>query len=235
MPKDLNILGFIPARGGSKSILYKNIAPLNDIPLISYCISAALEGGVCSKIVCSTEDEKIAKVVRNLGVDIDKRPLSLAADHTPVSEVILEYLGRCATTPDLVFLIQPTSPFVRGQDFCRILDALEKNPSALSAQTVCIAEHNNHPFNSRILSNGLVEFMFENERIHAHNKQTKPQTYSFGNLICFRPEALEDHYLGVFAKPSIGVEISWPYNFDVDNELQLKIAHLLIENDFVKL
>ena len=42
-----NILGIIPARGGSKGIPGKNVFPLNGKPLISYTI----EAGINSKLL----------------------------------------------------------------------------------------------------------------------------------------------------------------------------------------
>ena len=39
----MKILVIIPARGGSKGVPKKNIAKINNIPLIGYTISAALK------------------------------------------------------------------------------------------------------------------------------------------------------------------------------------------------
>ena len=43
--QDLNVLGVIPARGGSKGILRKNLAPLAGRPLLAYTTHAALASG----------------------------------------------------------------------------------------------------------------------------------------------------------------------------------------------
>ncbi|KKK75930.1 hypothetical protein LCGC14_2868820, partial [marine sediment metagenome] len=56
----MNHLAIIPARGGSKGLKDKNIAPLCGKPLISYTIEAAIESKVFDKIIVSTDSSKIA-------------------------------------------------------------------------------------------------------------------------------------------------------------------------------
>jgi CMP-N-acetylneuraminic acid synthetase len=66
----------------------------------------------------STEDEEIAGVARQLGVDVPfLRPAALAADDTPMLDVLTDLVGslerREAYRPDILVLLQPTSPFRR--------------------------------------------------------------------------------------------------------------------------
>ena len=53
---------FIGARGGSKGVPRKNIRPINGKPLIAYTIESALESGLFSSVVVSTEDKEIANI-----------------------------------------------------------------------------------------------------------------------------------------------------------------------------
>jgi spore coat polysaccharide biosynthesis protein SpsF (cytidylyltransferase family) len=57
----MNILGIIPARGGSKGVLRKNIKDFCGMPLIAYTIQAAYKSKL-SKVIVSTDDEEIAKI-----------------------------------------------------------------------------------------------------------------------------------------------------------------------------
>jgi CMP-N,N'-diacetyllegionaminic acid synthase len=70
-------------------------------------------------VVISTEDEEIAGVARQLGVDVPfLRPAPLAADDTPMIDVLTDLVGslerREGYRPDVLVLLQPTSPFRRA-------------------------------------------------------------------------------------------------------------------------
>ena len=78
------ILGIILARGGSKSIPKKSIAPLSGNPLMYYTIKAAQSSKKITRLICSTDDEEIAAVARENGVEMPfMRPRELAEDLTP--------------------------------------------------------------------------------------------------------------------------------------------------------
>jgi N-acylneuraminate cytidylyltransferase len=54
-------LCIIPARGGSKRIPRKNIAPFHGRPMIGWSIAAARASGLFGRIVVSTDDADIAR------------------------------------------------------------------------------------------------------------------------------------------------------------------------------
>ena len=84
-----NVLGLIPARGGSKGIPRKNIALLAGRPLLAYTCEAALASRVLNRVVLSTDDKEIAEVGRQCGVEVPFiRPTSLAQDETPSIDVV---------------------------------------------------------------------------------------------------------------------------------------------------
>ncbi|HID03274.1 MAG TPA: acylneuraminate cytidylyltransferase family protein, partial [Desulfobacterales bacterium] len=85
----MNIIGLIPARGGSKGVLRKNIKLLQGKPLLCYTAEAALKASGLARVVLSTEDEEIAKVGRECGLDVPfLRPDELARDNSPTLPVI---------------------------------------------------------------------------------------------------------------------------------------------------
>src|SRR3990167_6895934 len=105
-----NIIAFIPARGGSKSIPKKNIKLLGGKPLISYSIDSAFKSGI-QKVVVSTDSQEIIDVALEAGAEVMKRPTSLAQDNTSMFEVLQSEIPKIQPQPDLVLLLQPTSPF----------------------------------------------------------------------------------------------------------------------------
>ncbi|WP_280537343.1 acylneuraminate cytidylyltransferase family protein [Halopenitus sp. POP-27] len=109
-----NVLGLIPARGGSKGIPGKNIRELAGMPLIAHSIQAARDATAIDSVVVSTDDEEIAEVADSHGARVPFiRPSKLATDEAPTAPVIthtLETLHDVGEEYDAFMLLQPTSP-----------------------------------------------------------------------------------------------------------------------------
>ena len=109
----MSTLALIPARGGSKELIGKNIRPLAGLPLIVHSLRLA---GLCPEIgrtVVSTDDEEIAEVARVAGGEVLRRPADLARDETPMLPVLqhaLRSLDPECRLHDLLLLLDPTSP-----------------------------------------------------------------------------------------------------------------------------
>ena len=105
-----NITAFIPARGGSKGIPEKNIKTFAGKPLVVHSIEYALNCSQIDEVVVSTDDDKIAKIARKAGARIVKRPPELATDTATTESAIHHYLNKFSKKPDIVVLLQATSP-----------------------------------------------------------------------------------------------------------------------------
>jgi CMP-N-acetylneuraminic acid synthetase len=119
----------IPARGGSKGIPRKNLALLAGRPLLAYTADAARGSRRLSRVVISTEDEEIAGIARQLGIDVPfLRPAHLAADETPMLDVLTDLVASLERIeryrPDVLVLLQPTSPFRRASHIDAAVDLL---------------------------------------------------------------------------------------------------------------
>ncbi|MBK9991770.1 MAG: pseudaminic acid cytidylyltransferase [Verrucomicrobia bacterium] len=110
----------IPARGGSKRIPHKNIKLFYGRPIMAYSIAAALESGLFSQVVVSTDDEEIAQVAIQLGATVPfLRPPELSGDLTPTLPVIkhaVESLEQLYGACTHACCIYPAAPFVRSCD-----------------------------------------------------------------------------------------------------------------------
>lgn len=227
----METLGLIPARGGSKSIPYKNVASLAGLPMIAHVNEAAKRCRTIDRIVCSTEDQRIADVCRELDIEVAPRPPELAGDDSPVTAAITDILQRMENEgykPDAVALLQVTSPFLLPEHIDRTVEALANDPDAMSAQTVSPIPHNFHAYNQREIGGSYVRFHFRDERERCYNKQTKPKFFRFGNLVVTRSKALLAGQ-SCFAEPSVPVEIPEPYALDVDGPEDLETAKWYLE------
>ena len=137
--KKLNIIAIIAARGGSKRIHKKNIVSLGGIPLVAHSILQAKAAKLVRQVFVSTEDRQIATVAKQYGASVIHRPKILASDKATVESAllhVLDYLNRTGySDPDLVVLLQATSPLRKIHDIDRAIETLfkEKADSLFSA------------------------------------------------------------------------------------------------------
>jgi len=112
------VLGIIPARGGSKGIPGKNIKLLGGKPLLEYTVDVARESEIFDRIILSTDTQEIAAVGKRLGIEVPfLRPAELAQDDTamlPVLQNVVQFCEDEGWIPDVVVILQPTSPFRRA-------------------------------------------------------------------------------------------------------------------------
>jgi len=141
------VLGLIPARGGSKGIRNKNLAPLCGRPLLAYTADAVRESTRLTRTVVSTNDLAIAEAARALGLDVPfARPDTLSADDTlmlPVVQHALRAARESGFQPDAVVLLQPTSPLRRGEHIDGAIALLESS----HAESVVSVVEVPHQFN----------------------------------------------------------------------------------------
>ena len=144
----MRVLGVIPARGGSKGIARKNLAPLAGRPLLAYTADAVGASRRLTRTIVSTEDPEIAAAARALSLDVPfLRPAALAADDTPMLPVMqhaLEEMQAGGDAFDAVVLLQPTSPLRRGEHIDAALDLLASS-GADSVVTVVEVPHQFSP------------------------------------------------------------------------------------------
>ena len=105
------ITAFIPARGGSKGIPEKNIKEFAGKPLVVHSIEYALNCDQIDEVVVSTDDDKIVKIARMAGARIVKRPPELSIDSATTESAIHHFVNKFNKKPDILVLLQPTSPF----------------------------------------------------------------------------------------------------------------------------
>lgn len=122
----MEVLAIIPARAGSKGIPGKNIKMLAGKPLVAHTIEASLKSKYITRTVVSTEDAKIKDIALSFGAQVVDRPMELAQDETktaPVMLQVVEELEKTGYRPDVVILLQCTSPL---RDEVQIDEAFEQ-------------------------------------------------------------------------------------------------------------
>ncbi len=233
-----NILGIIPARGGSKGVPRKNIRLLHGIPLIAYSISEAKKSRYLNRVVVSTEDAEIAEVAQKWGADIVLRPDDLAADDSPVllalKQVVLHLSEKEGYDADIVVMLQPTTPFRRAPDIDNAVELLLKT-NADSVISVCEAPHTCNPHWVRKIVDGrLRPYTDRDEDLHPMRQDLPKVYWRNGQIYAMKRSVLfdKDSLYGDDCRPYI-----MPRNFhiNIDEELDLLLAGLIIEKGLIEI
>ena len=105
------ITAFIPVHGGSKGIPGKNIKTFAGKPLMVNSIEYALNCSQIDEVVVSTDDDKIAKIALKVGAKVVIPPSELSTDSATTESTIHHFVNKFNKKPDILVLLQPTSPF----------------------------------------------------------------------------------------------------------------------------
>ncbi len=106
----MNIIAIIPARGGSKEVLGKNIREFNGKPLITHSIEYAKSCDLVNSVYVSTDDERISVISSDSGAKIIDRPSNISGDTATTESAIEHALSTLKITPNIIVLLQATSP-----------------------------------------------------------------------------------------------------------------------------
>ncbi|MFF4403972.1 cytidylyltransferase domain-containing protein [Streptomyces sp. NPDC001404] len=114
------VLAVVPARGGSKGVPAKNLAPVGGVPLVVRAVRACRAARLVTDVVVSTDDPAIAAAAREAGAEVVRRPDAIAGDTATSEAAVLHamdaYESAHGTAVDTVLLVQCTSPFLTGED-----------------------------------------------------------------------------------------------------------------------
>lgn len=184
------VLGIIPARGGSKGVPGKNIRPLAGRTLLDYAARVARESGVIDRVILSTESSEVAEAGRCAGLEVPfLRPAALAQDDTPMLPVVqhaLETLAGQSWQPDVVVLLQPTSPLRRP---AHVRDAVAMLHATRADSVVTVVEVPRHlcpDYVMRIEGSRLVPFLPDGPRV-ARRQDARPAYSRDGTVYtCWR-------------------------------------------------
>jgi CMP-N-acetylneuraminic acid synthetase len=220
----------IPARGGSKGVPRKNLAPLAGRPLIAYTIDAARSSRSLSRTIVSTDDEEIAAVARSCGADVPfLRPSHLALDDTPMVDVLVDMLATLDAEgyrPDVLVLLQPTSPFRRAEHVDAAVDLLVSS-NADSVVTVIPVPHQFTPSSLMQLRGDRLD-PWSNAPAPTR-RQDKPHLFARNGpaVVATRPGlVLAERRL--YGTDTRGIVMSREESIDIDDAFDLRVAELLM-------
>jgi CMP-N,N'-diacetyllegionaminic acid synthase len=191
-----HVLALVPARGGSKGIPDKNIRPLGGHTLLHYAARAALASGIVDRTVLTTDSDRVAAEGRRAGIEVPfMRPVSLAQDDTPMLPVIehaVKALTEGGWEPEIVVLLQPTSPLRTGAHIRTAVQALRDTAADSVVTVVELPRHLSPDYVMRIDEGRLVPFLTEGTRI-TRRQDTRPAFVRDGTAYVFWTRTLREN------------------------------------------
>ena len=131
----MSIIAFIPARGGSKSILQKNIKVFCGKPLIFWNLQE-LQNSDVDEIIVATDSNEIKSIVNSFNfskVKVYNRSKENAQDVSSTESVMLEYIDSSnISNEDTFMLVQATSPFTQSIHFNEGLELFKQHDTILT-------------------------------------------------------------------------------------------------------
>lgn len=222
----MEVLGLIPARGGSKAITRKNLVPVLGVPLIQYTFQVAKASRCLNRLLVSTDDPDIRDFAASQSVAAPfLRPPELAADDTPMLPVILHALHWLQEMEsyhaEAVVLLQPTSPLRRTAHIDAAVDLLV-NTGADTVVSVVPVPHQFNPLSVMRLDHGILEHFLPGSPILS--RQEKPQVYARNGpaVLAVRRQTLDAGKL--YGAVTRGLVMSPADSLDIDEPDDLLLA-----------
>ena len=225
----LRVLAVVPARGGSKGLPRKNLRPVGGVPLVARAGQVARECPSIDRAVVSTDDEEIAAVAREAGLDAPfRRPERLSGDRIGDVDVLQHALRATedddGTYYDVVLMLQPTSPLRRADQVERTLRALVDDELD-AVWTVSPTDGKAHPVKQLRLVDGLLAFDHPGGAEVIARQQLAPLWHRNGIAYALRRATLE---AGQLMGPRTGAIVIDGPVANIDDELDLAWAEFLL-------
>lgn len=216
----MKVLGLIPARGGSKGVVRKNIRLLSGKPLLAYTAEAALRARSLTRVVLSTEDQEIAEIGKQWGFDVPfMRPGHLAQDTTPTLPVVqhaLMSLAENGESFDAVCLLQPTNPLRREQDIDACVELLASSRASCVISVLPVPhEYNPKWVYWKSTDEKLSLSAGEGDPI-TRRQDLPPAFFRDGSIYVSRSETVLDGSL--YGPDVIGYEMPPEFSANIDTE-----------------
>ena len=117
-------VAIIPARGGSKGIIDKNLQSVRGVPLVVRAIRSCRDSFSIDRVYVSTDSERIAHVAESHGARVIRRPRELATDTSSSEDALIHALEEIPDATTVAF-IQATSPFIGFRDLDKAVKMVE--------------------------------------------------------------------------------------------------------------
>ena len=228
-------LFLIPARGGSKGLVEKNIRPLLGKPLILYSIELARQFTSDEMICVSTDDSEIANVVKGVGLDLPFiRPSELATDEAGSFDVIKHALNHYESLGfnfDNVVLLQPTSPLRSRFHLDETMALYNSDIDAV----VSVVESSSNPYYN-LFEEDQNGFLKKSKQMNVNRRQEIPNVYELNGAIYILNSSSIHQFHSISQMSNIVKYVmEKKYAIDIDDIDDFNYCEFLLSKKIVKI
>ncbi len=225
----MEILGIIPARGNSKGIPRKNLALLAGKSLLQYTAEAAKGSKSLTRTMVSTDDQEIAEAGKKLGLEVPfLRPEVFAKDDTPMLDVLLDLLQtleKDGYSPDLLVLLQPTSPLRTSMDIDEAIRLLQDMDADTVVSVVPIPHQFTPACAQRMIDGALIPFLDGPEILQRQKKEPLYARNGPAIVVC-KVSSLQTK--GFYGGKTVPYVMPLERSLDIDGPEELAYAEFLL-------
>jgi CMP-N,N'-diacetyllegionaminic acid synthase len=228
----VNVLGVIPARGGSKGIPKKNIALCGGKPMLVWSCIAARDARCLTRTVISTDDPEFAALARSEGAEAPfLRPPELATDTArsiDVTNHAIDWLAReQGWHTDAVVLLQPTSPLRTASHIDEAFALLR--PDVDSVVSVVEVPHRYKPWAVLEPDGPLVHYFAKDELpFDRYCRQGQPTLYTRNGPAVVVTHAAVLRTGVYYGERSVPYVMAHEVSVDVDEPFDLELCDWLL-------
>lgn len=220
----MKILGFIPARGGSKGLPSKNKKILLGKPLIAHTIEAALYSNLYD-VVVSSDDDDILAIARQYNVKAIKRPYNLSGDLAPTLPVMVHAVNAVSGDFDAVMTLQPTSPLRTTKHIDDTISLFSQDDTADSLVSIIKIPHKFTDTSIMLKDGKYVQPVDKNNLVL--RRQEKPTYWARNGAAIYitRIDKIEEY---IFGGKIIPYEMSKLESIDIDDLEDWQMAEAIM-------
>jgi len=241
----MTCVALIPARSGSQRIPDKNIREIGGHPLIAYTITAALDSGVFSRVVVSTDSERYAEIAKHYGAEVPwLRPAAFAGYLSPDIAWVqhaLRWVKVEEKEAQFFSILRPDHPFRQVGTIRRAWSCWQKH-KATRASLRAVSLVTEHPAKMWRIRNGdlmlpLLPFEIEGSKTPWHNNQYArlPKVYVQNASLEIAWIRTVDKTCTISGSPVLPFITEGYEGFDLNNEMDWRMAELLIDTGEARL
>lgn len=227
----MKYLVLVPARGGSKGVIKKNIYPICGKPMIQYTLDLLKNIKLSYDVIVSTDSDEIMSVAEEIiGEDerfyVVKRPDEFATDEASTEVVALHAVAymesKFEKQYDALITMAPNLPLRTSQMFCNCIDSFERMEEEFDSQ-VCFLRTTDDYW--RRMGNGEYVRLFPDAP--RRRQEREPLYIEKGSMTISRISALKQTK-SLWGKKVYGFEIEEENAVDIHDSDDIVFLEYLI-------